>query len=117
MRGMAPSMIAALEIPAAVYLARHDFASGDMRTAFARLHDASVAIIDCSDGEHLDSNFLLQLTKLRNHMWMRNGEVRLVVHTEDARRTLAVTGLDTTFAIFESISDAEYGRANWIVGN
>jgi anti-anti-sigma regulatory factor len=78
-----------------------------MRTAFARLHDASIAIIDCSDGEHLDFNFLLQLTELRNHMWKRNGEVRLVVHTEDARRTLAVAGLDSAFTIFESISDAE----------
>ncbi len=101
-------MIDGLKVSAAVYLARCDFSTpADMRTALARLHDASVAIIDCSDGEHLDFNFLLQLTELRNHMWKRNGEVRLVVHTEDARRTLAVTGLDRTFAIFESIADAE----------
>jgi anti-anti-sigma regulatory factor len=100
--------IAKLEIPAAVYLARRDFRTPEeMRTAFARLHDASVAIIDCSDGEHLDFSFLLQLTELRNYMWKRNGEVRLVVHSEDARRTLAVTGLDSAFTIFESMSDAE----------
>jgi anti-anti-sigma regulatory factor len=97
-----------LEVPAAVYLARRDFCTPkEMRTALARLHDASVAIIDCSDGEHLDFNFLLQLTELRNYMWKRNGEVRLVVHSEDARRTLAVTGLDSAFAIYESVSDAE----------
>jgi anti-anti-sigma regulatory factor len=110
-------MIDGLEVPAVVFLAHGDLSTPDnMRSAFARLHDANVAIIDCSDGEHLDFNFLLQLTKLRNHMWMRNGEVRLVVHSEDARRTLAVTGLDSTFAIFESISDAEYGRDHRIAG-
>lgn len=108
MRGLGPATVAELEVHAAVYLARRDLSTPeDMRTALARLHDASIAIIDCSDGEHLDFNFLLQLTKLRNHMWKRNGEVRLVIHSEDARRTLAVTGLDRTFTIFESISDAE----------
>jgi hypothetical protein len=56
-----------------------------MRPAFARLYDASVAIIDCADSEHLDFNFLLQLIQPRNHMRMRNDGVRLVY----IRRTLA----------------------------
>jgi|GEM_PF-4998925 anti-anti-sigma regulatory factor len=105
---MVSATIASLEIPAAVNLAPSDFCTPEkMRTTFTRLHDASVAIIDCSDGEDLDFNFLLQLTELRNHMWKRNGEVRLIVHTEDARRRLAAAGLDSTFTIYESISDAE----------
>jgi len=40
-------------------------------------------------------------------MWKRNGEVRLVVRTEDARRALAASGLAGTFTIFENIADAE----------
>ena len=82
----------------------------EMRSTYARLGDTSIAIIDCSDADHLDFSFLLQLARLRDHMRTRKGEVRLVVSTKDARRTLAATGFDRAFAVYENITEAERGR-------
>jgi len=39
-----------LEVLSAVYLVQRDFCTPqEMRTAFARLHDVSIAIVDCPE--------------------------------------------------------------------
>lgn len=82
----------------------------EMRSTYALLRHASIAIIDCTEADQLDFSFLLQLARLRDHMRKRNGEVRLVVCTKDARRTLAATGFDKSFAVYENITEAQLGR-------
>jgi len=81
--------------------------SAQLRSAL--LHAAAigpVVVVDLSRTEFCDSSGLSVLVRARRRAQADGGEVRLVVCTRAVRRILAVTGVESIFALFANVEEA-----------
>lgn len=63
-------------------------------------------VLNCQDVTFIDSVALEYLLNLQGQLAERLGQVRLVKCSEDVRKIMEVTRLDTAFEIFEDIPEA-----------